>query len=285
MGYPAADVVNKLTPADISDPQEMIDRARSLSTDLGEEVSPGFDALVFKARRRIEDIYELTYVRKDGSRFPAVVSVTALRDDQDQVIGYLLIGTDNSARKQAAEDTERFLKSQAESNEKLKASNQTLLVSQENLRVTLNSIGDAVITTDANARVTLINPMAVRLTGYAAAEAIGHLVDDVMHIINKETRQRISSPITESLARGTAEVLSSHSVLIARDRGEHDIADSCSPIAGNDGAHFSDRGRLFQADRGRRFSAIVDAQGMRASEGVNVSQSSKRSEDSHREAI
>jgi PAS domain S-box-containing protein len=164
-----------------------------------------------------------------------MVSVTALRDDQDQVIGYLLIGTDNSARKQAAEDTERFLKSQTENSEKLKLSNQTLLVSQENLRVTLNSIGDAVITTDANARVTLINPMAVRLTGCATSEAIGHLVDDVMHVINKETRQRISLPITDSLARGTAEVLSSHSVLIARDRSEHDIADSCSPIAGNDG--------------------------------------------------
>jgi PAS domain-containing protein len=56
---------------------------------------------VFKASRGIEDIYELTYIRKDGSRFPAVVSVTALRDDhKDAIIGYLLIGTDNTARKQ-----------------------------------------------------------------------------------------------------------------------------------------------------------------------------------------
>jgi signal transduction histidine kinase len=59
--------------------------------------------LVFKASRGIEDIYELTYIRKDGSRFPAVVSVTALRDAQDAIIGYLLIGTDNTARKQAIE--------------------------------------------------------------------------------------------------------------------------------------------------------------------------------------
>jgi len=58
---------------------------------------------VFKASRGIEDIYELTYIRKDGSRFPAVVSVTALRDAQDAIIGYLLIGTDNSARKRAEE--------------------------------------------------------------------------------------------------------------------------------------------------------------------------------------
>ena len=58
---------------------------------------------MFKASRGIEDIYELTYIRKDGSRFPAVVSVTALRDDQGAIIGYLLIGTDNTARKQAEE--------------------------------------------------------------------------------------------------------------------------------------------------------------------------------------
>ena len=64
---------------------------------------PGFEALVFKASRGIEDIYELTYIRKDGSRFPAVVSITALRDAQDAIIGYLLIGTDNTARKQAEE--------------------------------------------------------------------------------------------------------------------------------------------------------------------------------------
>src|SRR2546421_5896576 len=103
LGYAAAEVVNKITPADISDPQEVISRARALSRELGTPITPGFDALVFKASRGIEDIYELTYFRKDGSRFPAVVSVTALRDAQDAIIGYLLIGTDNTARKQAEE--------------------------------------------------------------------------------------------------------------------------------------------------------------------------------------
>ena len=100
LGYAAADVVNKITPADISDPQEVIARAKALSAELGTTITPGFEALVFKASRGIEDIYELTYIRKDGSRFPAVVSVTALRDDQGGIIGYLLIGTDNTARKQ-----------------------------------------------------------------------------------------------------------------------------------------------------------------------------------------
>src|SRR5580693_3113376 len=103
LGYAAADVMNKITPADISDPQEVIARATALSTELGTPIAPGFEALVFKASRGIEDIYELTYIRKDGSRFPAVVSVTALRDAQDAIIGYLLIGTDNTARKLAEE--------------------------------------------------------------------------------------------------------------------------------------------------------------------------------------
>ena len=104
LGYAAADVVNKITPANISDPQEMIAHAKALSVELGTTIGSGFEALVFKAARGIEDIYELTYIRKDGSRFPAVVSVTALRDTKDEIIGYLLIGTDNTARKQAEDE-------------------------------------------------------------------------------------------------------------------------------------------------------------------------------------
>jgi PAS domain S-box-containing protein len=100
LGYLAAEVVNKVKPSDIHDPHEVMARAASLSQELATSILPGFEALAFKASRGIEDIYELTYVRKDGSRFPAVVSITALRDDFDQIIGYLLIGTDNSVRKQ-----------------------------------------------------------------------------------------------------------------------------------------------------------------------------------------
>jgi PAS domain S-box-containing protein len=103
LGYSAAEVIDRITPADISDPQEVVARAAALSAELGTPITPGFEALAFKASRGIEDIYELTYIRKDGSRFPAIVSVTALRDAQLAVIGYLLIGTDNSARKHAEE--------------------------------------------------------------------------------------------------------------------------------------------------------------------------------------
>jgi signal transduction histidine kinase/AmiR/NasT family two-component response regulator len=111
LGYTAAEVMNKITPAEISDPQELIARAEALTAELATTIAPGFEALVFKASREIEDIYELTYIRKDGSRFPAVVSVTALRDAQDAIIGYLLIGTDNTARQLV--EAERALLDQA----------------------------------------------------------------------------------------------------------------------------------------------------------------------------
>src|SRR6202171_5854950 len=108
LGYEAVEVVDKITPADISDPQEVIARAKTLSLELGTTITPGFEALAFKASRGIEDIYELTYIRKDGSRFPAVVSVTALRDAQNAIIGYLLIGTDNTARKLVEEEQKKL---------------------------------------------------------------------------------------------------------------------------------------------------------------------------------
>jgi PAS domain S-box-containing protein len=100
LGYQAAEVVNKISPSDIHDPQEVLARAQALSLELGTPINPGFEALTFKASRGIEDSYELTYIHKDGSRFPAIVSITALRDDYGDIIGYLLIGADNSVRKQ-----------------------------------------------------------------------------------------------------------------------------------------------------------------------------------------
>jgi PAS domain S-box-containing protein len=100
LGYQADDVVDKISPSDMHDPNEVDARARALSLELGTVIRPGFEALVFKASRGIEDIYELTFICKDGSRFPAVVSITALRDDYGEIIGYLLIGSHNSVRKQ-----------------------------------------------------------------------------------------------------------------------------------------------------------------------------------------
>ncbi|BAO81662.1 signal transduction histidine kinase [Serpentinimonas raichei] len=99
LGYRPEEVVNRLRPSDMHDPLEVRARAMALSVELDTPIAPGFDALAFKASRGIEDIYELTYICKDGSSFPAIISITALRSDQGDLIGYLLIGTDNSVRK------------------------------------------------------------------------------------------------------------------------------------------------------------------------------------------
>ncbi len=171
LGYTAAEVMNKITPADISDPQEVIARAKVLSLELATPIAPGFEALVFKASRGIEDIYELTYFRKDGSRFPAVVSVTALRDAQDAIIGYLLIGTDNTARKQAEE---------------------ALLKAGALQSAIFNSANFSSIATDANGVIQIFNVGAERMLGYTAAE-----------VINKITPADISDP-QEVIARAKA---------------------------------------------------------------------------------
>ena len=159
LGYTAGDVMNKITPADISDPQEVIARAKALSAELGTPITPGFEALVFKASRGIEDIYELTYIRKDGSRFPAVVSVTALRDAQDTIIGYLLIGTDNTARKQVEEERMKL--------------DQRLRDQQFYTRSLIESNIDAIMTTDAQGIITDVNKQMEALTGCTRDELIG----------------------------------------------------------------------------------------------------------------
>jgi len=159
LGYAAADVMNKITPADISDPQELIARAKALSVELGTTIAPGFEALVFKASRGIEDIYELTYIRKDGSRFPAVVSVTALRDARDVIIGYLLIGTDNTARKLVEEEQ--------------KKSDQRLRDQQFYTRSLIESNIDAIMTTDPSGIITDVNKQMEALTGCTRDELIG----------------------------------------------------------------------------------------------------------------
>src|SRR5688572_3998106 len=159
LGYAAADVMNKITPADISDPQEVVAGATALSLEFATPIAPGFEALVFKASRGIEDIYQLTYIRKDGSRFPAVVSVTALRDVQDEIIGYLLIGTDNTARKQVEEERMRL--------------DQRLRDQHFYTRSLLESNIDALMTTDPRGIITDVNKQMEALTGCTRDELIG----------------------------------------------------------------------------------------------------------------
>jgi PAS domain S-box-containing protein len=181
LGYTAAEVMNKITPADLHDPGEVIARAKALSLELATPITPGFEALVFKASRGIEDIYELTKIRKDGSRFPAVVSVTALRDDVGKIIGYLLIGTDNTARKQAEE---------------------ALLQAGALQNAILNSENFSSIATDEKGVIQLFNVGAERMLGYTASEVVDKItpadISDPEEVIAraKTLSRELATPIT-----------------------------------------------------------------------------------------
>ena len=181
LGYAGADVVNRITPADISDPVELIARAEALSAELGTLITPGFEALVFKASRGIEDIYELTYIRKDGSRFPAIVSVTALRSDAGGVIGYLLIGTDNSARKRAEEALREAGALQS---------------------AIFNSANFSSIATDEKGVIQIFNVGAERMLGYAAVDVVNRItpadISDPQEVVTRadELTRELGTPIT-----------------------------------------------------------------------------------------
>jgi len=213
LGYDAVDVVDRITPADISDPQELIKRAAELSAELDTPIAPGFEALVFKAKRGIEDIYELTYVRKDGSRFPAIVSVTALRDAQGDVIGYLLIGTDNTAGKEV-EAAQALL-------------DQQLRDQQFYTRSLIESNVDALMTTDPLGTITDVNQQMMTLTGHTRAELIG-----------APFRDFFTDPARADA--GIARVLAEHKVsdyeltVRARDGRETFVSYNASPIHDRD---------------------------------------------------
>jgi PAS domain S-box-containing protein len=151
------------------------------------------------------------------------------------LFGYLIYReTRQQLQNRVHHETENFLRVQEETNKQLQQVLDTLLVSEEKLAVTLNSIGDAVIATDADGLIALLNPLAEKLTGWTSAEAIGQPIEDVFHIINEESRQPTVSPVAATLALGTVHGLANHTVVIARDGSERAIADSCAPIRNRD---------------------------------------------------
>jgi PAS domain S-box-containing protein len=160
-----------------------------------------------RAEGRVED--EGWRVRKDGSHFWADVVITALRDQAGNLQGFAKITRDLTWRRKADEQ---------------------LRQSEESLSATLYSIGDAVLAADEHARVTRINPVAERLTGWSEKEAIGRSLDEIFNIINEETRAKAANPITRVLAEGVVVGLANHTALISRDGTERPVADSGAPI-------------------------------------------------------
>jgi len=131
--------------------------------------------------------------------------------------------------------TLHLLEIQENTNKQLLQSNVALQISEEKFAVTLSSIGDAVMATDAEGHVTFLNTIAEKLTGWTQTEAAGRPADDIFRIINEETRQPTISPIKKTLAHGTIQILANHTILIARAGSECAIADSCAPIRNREG--------------------------------------------------
>ncbi|MDD5090780.1 MAG: CHASE3 domain-containing protein, partial [Candidatus Wallbacteria bacterium] len=132
-------------------------------------------------------------------------------------------------------ETQQLLETQEDTNKQLQQAYLTLQISEEKLSVTLNSIGDAVIATDAGGRVTLLNPLAEKLTGWSQAEALGRPAEEILRLVNQVTRLPSVVPIMKTLTHGTTQGLASHPVLISRNGSERPIADSCAPIRDHEG--------------------------------------------------
>ena len=166
LGYSAADVLNRATPVDLSDPTELADRAYALSLEFDTVIAAGFQALIFKAARGVEDTYELTFIRKNGTRIPAIVSVTSLRGSNDDIIGYLLIGIDNTERKKSEEK-------QALLDRQLAAEVRARTEDLQRFRSAMDATGDAIFLINAQTlRYTEVNATACKMLGYSREQLL-----------------------------------------------------------------------------------------------------------------
>lgn len=181
---------------------------------------PAHELKVAEAEGRFED--EGWRVRKDGTQFWANVVITALKDAHGHLRGFSKITRDMTARKQAEESARRLAEETA--------ARRVAHDERERLHVTLASIGDAVISTDAQGRITFLNPVAQELVGWKNEEAARRSLADVFRIVNEDTRQPVENPALRALKDGVIVGLANHTVLIARDGTERPIDDSAAPI-------------------------------------------------------
>jgi len=157
---------------------------------------------------------ERLYLRKDGTKFHALMDERLMKDENGKIIGIRTVLQDITERKYAEEE---------------------LRESEERFRVTLYSIGDGVITTDMNGCVLQMNPVAEVMTGWSEKEARGKRITDVFHIVSEETGNMAENPVHRVLREGVVVGLANHTALIAKDGTRRPIADSGAPIRNQKG--------------------------------------------------
>lgn len=148
LGYRAEEMIGRQTPAVIHDAAEVAARAQQFSAELGVTIETGFEVFVVRSRRQLPNTYEWTYIRKDGSRFPVLLSVTALRDEDGVIAGFLGIAADMTERKQAEQRLQL-------------------------LAGVFQHSGEPLMITDHDNRIVEVNPAFTRQTGYRADEVRG----------------------------------------------------------------------------------------------------------------
>ncbi len=157
---------------------------------------------------------EIVRQTKDGQRIHVSLSTSPIYDAQGQVYGIMAVLEDITQRKKME---------------------QSLIETSENLRITLNSIGDGVIATDTRGRITHMNPVAEKLTAWDLEQAVNQPLEQVFCIVNALTGQKVDTPVQKVLTSGLIIGLANHTKLISRDGSEYQIADSGSPIKDKDG--------------------------------------------------
>jgi PAS domain S-box-containing protein len=178
LGYTTAEVIGKTTPALIHDVDEVIRRAQTLSQELGTPIEPGFEAFVAKARLGEPDEQEWSYIRKDGTRFPVLLSVTALWNTQNQITGFLGIGSDITERKQSERDL-------------------------RDLSNALESAVEGISQLDLQGRYLMVNPAYARMVGYQPQEMIGMTWPLTVHV---DDHERMKMAYQQMLEQGKIEV-------------------------------------------------------------------------------
>ena len=185
-----------------------------LGTSIFDRLAPAYYTVAAQRIRSMEQTLEpfkkrieQQYIRLDGGT--VWVEVSGIPIQYEGKLGILTIVRDINERKTHEQQVQE---------------------SKENLRITLNSIGDAVISTDIEGKVVRMNPVAERLTGWEIAEARGKKLEEVFRILEADTRQTSPNPVTKVLNTGQTVGLNNHTILVSRDGSEHQIADSAAPI-------------------------------------------------------
>ncbi|WP_164101054.1 PAS domain S-box protein [Candidatus Laterigemmans baculatus] len=181
---------------------------------------------------RVED--EGWRVRRDGSQFWAGVTITAVRDDEGQLLGFAKVTRDLTERRAAEERSRKLHEEEAARKAAEKAAVQ-IEQQREQLYVTLSSIGDGVVVTDQHGRITFLNPVAVSLTGWSEDDAIGKPLEAVFRTINEDSRKSVPNPVDTVFRENRVVELANHTALVTKDGREVPIEDSAAPIRGKGG--------------------------------------------------